>query len=64
MQNVTDAVHSGGGHIFVQLLHCGRIPHPSLLPDNATPAGPSALRPTGQAVTYSGMQDFVTTARA
>lgn len=59
-QPVTDAVHSAGGHIFIQLQHCGRISHPSLQPDNATPVGPSALRPEGQAVTYSGMQDFVT----
>ena len=57
---VTDAVHSAGGHVFVQLQYCGRISHPSLLPDNATPVGPSALRLTGQAVTYTGMQDFVT----
>ena len=57
---VTDAVHSAGGHVFVQLQRCGRISHPSLLPNNATPVGPSALRPTGQAVTYTGMQDFVT----
>lgn len=56
---VTDAVHSAGGHVFVQLQHCGRISHPSLLPDNATPVAPSALRPAGQAVTYTGMQDFV-----
>lgn len=56
---VTDAVHSAGGHVFVQLQHCGRISHPSLLPNNATPVAPSALRPTGQAVTYTGMQDFV-----
>jgi N-ethylmaleimide reductase len=57
---VTDAVHSANGHVFVQLQHCGRISHPSLLPNNAAPVGPSALRPTGQAVTYTGMQDFVT----
>ena len=57
---VTDAVHSVGGHAFVQLQHCGRISHPSLLPNNATPVGPSALRPAGQAITYTGMQDFVT----
>ena len=57
---VTDAVHSAGGHVFVQMQHCGRISHPSMLPNNATPVGPSALRPTGQAVTYTGMQDFVT----
>lgn len=57
---VTDAVHSAGGRIFAQLQHCGRISHPSLLPDSAVPVAPSALRPAGQAVTYSGMQDFVT----
>lgn len=57
---VTDAVHRAGGLMFVQLQHCGRISHPSLLPDNAVPVAPSALRPAGQAVTYAGMQDFVT----
>lgn len=59
-QPVTEAVHSDGGHIFIQLQHCGRISHPSMLPDDAAPVGPSALRPEGQAVTYTGMQDFVT----
>lgn len=58
--HLTDSVHSASGHVFVQLQHCGRISHPSLLPNNATPVGPSALRPTGKAVTYTGMQDFVT----
>lgn len=59
-RGVTDAVHAAAGHVFVQLQHCGRISHPSLLPDNATPVAPSALRPAGQAVTYTGMRDFVT----
>jgi N-ethylmaleimide reductase len=57
---VTNAVHSAGGRIFVQLQHCGRISHPSLQPNGALPVAPSALQPKGQAVTYSGMQDFVT----
>jgi N-ethylmaleimide reductase len=57
---VTNAVRSAGGHAFVQLQHCGRISHPSLLPDNGLPVAPSALRPEGQAVTYAGMRDFVT----
>lgn len=57
---VTNAVHSAGGRVFVQLQHCGRISHPSLQPDNATPVAPSALRPAGQAITYDGMRDFVT----
>lgn len=57
---VVEAVHAAGGRIFLQLQHCGRISHPSLLPDAALPVAPSALRPEGQAVTYAGMQDFVT----
>ncbi len=57
---VTDAVQEEGGHIFVQLQHCGRISHPSLQPDSGLPVGPSAIRLDGQAVTYTGMQDFVT----
>jgi N-ethylmaleimide reductase len=56
---VTDAVHEEGGHIFIQLQHCGRISHPSLQPDSGQPVGPSAIQPEGQAVTYNGMQDFV-----
>ncbi|WP_412542913.1 alkene reductase [Longispora sp. K20-0274] len=58
-RTLTDAVHTEGGRVFVQLQHCGRISHPSLL-DGATPIAPSAIRPAGQAVTYDGMQDFVT----
>lgn len=58
-QKVTDAVHKQGGHIFLQLWYCGRISHPSLLPDGQTPVAPSAIRPEGEAVTYQGMQPFV-----
>jgi len=57
---VTDAVHKEGGHIFIQLQHCGRISHPRLQLDNRIPVGPSAIQPEGQAVTHTGMQDFVT----
>jgi len=57
---VTDAVHSAGGRIFAQLQHCGRISHPSLQPGQEIPVAPSPLRPAGQAITYSGLQDFVT----
>ncbi len=57
---VTDAVHAAGGRIFIQLQHCGRISHPSLLPGRALPVAPSALRPEGHAHTYEGRPDFVT----
>ncbi len=57
---LTNAVHSSGGRIFAQLQHCGRISHPDLQPGEAVPVAPSPLRPSGKAVTYAGMQDFVT----
>jgi N-ethylmaleimide reductase len=56
---VTNAVHSAGGRIFIQLLHGGRISHPSLL-SGAAPVAPSAIKPEGRAVTLTGPQDFVT----
>ncbi|PHM45778.1 alkene reductase [Xenorhabdus mauleonii] len=59
-KKVTDAVHANGGQIFIQLWHSGRISHPSLLPDNATPVGPSAIKPAGQVWTLDGPQDMVT----
>jgi len=59
-KKVTDAVHKKGGLIFIQLWHVGRISHPSMLPDNSLPVAPSAIRPQGEAITYEGMQAFVT----
>ena len=59
-QQVTNAVHAKGGHIFIQLWHVGRISHPSLQPGNALPVAPSAICPQGEAVTYNGMQAYET----
>ena len=59
-KQVSDAVHARGGRIFMQLMHCGRISHPSLLPDGALPQAPSAIKPAGQTWTATGLQDFVT----
>lgn len=59
-KKVVDAVHAKGGKIVLQLWHVGRISHPSLLPNNALPVAPSAIKPAGQAFTYQGLQDFVT----
>jgi N-ethylmaleimide reductase len=58
-RTVTDAVHAAGGRIVVQLMHTGRIGHPSLLPDGLVPVAPSAVRPEGQVFTPDGMQDQV-----
>jgi N-ethylmaleimide reductase len=59
-KQVTDAVHAGGSRIFMQLMHCGRVSHPSLLPEGEHPVAPSAIRPTGRTWTPSGQQEFVT----
>lgn len=58
-RKITEAVHNEGGHIYIQLWHCGRISHPDLLPDKQIPVAPSAIRPEGEAVTYEGMKPFV-----
>jgi N-ethylmaleimide reductase len=56
---ITEAVHAEGGLIFLQLMHCGRISHPSLLPDHATPVAPSAIAAEGKVFTATGPQDSV-----
>ena len=52
-QKVTDAVHNAGGKIFLQLWHCGRISHPSLL-GGKQPVAPSAIAPIGELHTPAG----------
>ncbi|MBV5265920.1 alkene reductase [Pinisolibacter aquiterrae] len=59
-KQVTEAVHADGGRIFMQIMHCGRISHPSLLPEGALPVAPSAIKPAGQTWTATGQVDFVT----
>ncbi|GAA2519924.1 alkene reductase [Winogradskya humida] len=59
-RKVTGAVHAEGGVIFAQLMHGGRIGHPSLLPDGLTPVAPSAVAATGQVFTDTGPQDLTT----
>jgi len=59
-KKITDAVHAKGGRIFLQLWYCGRVSHPSLLPGGMLPLAPSAIKPSGQAVTPEGMKPFET----
>ncbi|WP_243793059.1 alkene reductase [Saccharopolyspora gloriosae] len=59
-RKVTDAVHAEGGVIFAQLMHAGRISHPSSLPDGQAPLGPSPVAAAGQIFTADGMQDLIT----
>ncbi|PSM42297.1 alkene reductase [Streptomyces dioscori] len=59
-RKVTDAVHAAGGRIFAQLMHAGRIGHPSLLPEGLVNVGASPVRAEGQVYTHEGPLDFVT----
>lgn len=55
-QLVTDAVHKKGGTMFLQLWHVGRISHSSHQPQGALPVAPSALKPTGKALSAQWQQ--------
>lgn len=59
-KKVTDAVHEKGGKIVLQLWHCGRVSHSSLLPNGMLPQAPSAIKPAGEVYTYEGMQPYET----
>jgi N-ethylmaleimide reductase len=42
-KKVTDAVHAEGGHIFMQLMHTGRVSHPLNMSSTARVIAPSAV---------------------
>jgi N-ethylmaleimide reductase len=56
-RTIVEAVHRSGGRIFLQLWHVGRISHSSLLPGNAAPVAPSAIRARAQTVVETGFVD-------
>jgi N-ethylmaleimide reductase len=60
-KKITKVVHAKGGHIFLQIMHTGRISHSLNLPQGTVVLSPSAVKPAGQIWTdASGMQDFPT----
>jgi N-ethylmaleimide reductase len=52
-RGVTRAVHELGGHIFLQLMHTGRISHPANMPKGARILAPSAIAAPGTMYTDS-----------
>ncbi|MCP3447294.1 alkene reductase [Bradyrhizobium sp. CCGUVB14] len=57
-RKVTDAVHGKGGHIFIQLMHAGRMSHPDNTPHHRQGVAPSAIAPGAPMFTPKGMQDI------
>ena len=58
-REVTHALHEAGGHIYLQLWHCGRVSHPDFHGGESAVA-PSAIRPAGEAFTFEGLKPFET----
>jgi N-ethylmaleimide reductase len=57
-KKVTAAVHDKGGHIFIQIMHAGRMSHPDNTPHHRQPVAPSAIAPGSPMFTATGMQDI------
>jgi N-ethylmaleimide reductase len=55
-QKVTSAVHAAGGHMFIQLMHTGRMSHPDNTPHHRQPVAPSAIASGELMYTPTGMQ--------
>lgn len=59
-KRVTDAVHAKGGHMVLQLFHCGHNLHPSMHPRGEVPFGPSAIPAKGTIRTPEGRLPLAT----
>lgn len=60
-KGVTKAVHDKGGHIFLQIMHTGRVTHPLNLPKGARVLGPSPIKLEGKMYTdQEGEQPYPT----
>ncbi|PAL05905.1 alkene reductase [Peribacillus simplex] len=59
-KKVTSKVHGEGGHIFVQLMHVGRVSHPDNTPHHRQAVAPSAIAPGVEIFTAEGMKEIPT----
>lgn len=55
-RRTAEAVHAAGGHLFVQLMHVGRVAHPGNTAHGRQPVAPSAVRPDVSMFTATGPQ--------
>lgn len=57
-KKIAAAVHDKGGHLFIQLMHAGRMSHPDNTPHHRRGVAPSAIAPGTPMFTVEGMQDI------
>jgi N-ethylmaleimide reductase len=57
-KKVITAVHDKGGHIFIQIMHAGRMSHPDNTPHHRQAVAPSAIAPGAPIFTATGMKDI------
>jgi N-ethylmaleimide reductase len=55
-RKIADAVHAGGGAVFIQLMHVGRMSHPDNTPHHRLPVAPSAISADQDMFTATGPQ--------
>jgi N-ethylmaleimide reductase len=61
---VTQAVHSRGGRIFLQIAHNGRNSHSSFMPGGEAPVAPSGIPPNLPGFTREGKQVLIEVPRS
>ena len=59
-KKISDAVHAKGAHLFIQLMHAGRMSHPDNTPHHHQALAPSAIAPNAPMFTPTGMQEIPT----
>jgi 2,4-dienoyl-CoA reductase-like NADH-dependent reductase (Old Yellow Enzyme family) len=57
-KKVTSAVREKSGHLFIQLMHAGRMSHPDNTPHHRQGVAPSAISPGTGMFTATGMQEI------
>jgi N-ethylmaleimide reductase len=57
-KKVTDEIHAANGHLFIQLMHVGRMSHPDNTPQHRQAVAPSAISPGVQMFTATGLKDI------
>jgi 2,4-dienoyl-CoA reductase-like NADH-dependent reductase (Old Yellow Enzyme family) len=54
-RRVSTAVHAAGGHLFIQIMHVGRMSHPDNTPHHRQAVAPSGVAPGVDMFTAAGM---------